>query len=235
MLKVNHITKKFGELIALDSVSFKVKKGECVGIIGPNGAGKTTLFNVVSGFLKPNCGTIKFNGIDITGKRPSFIAKLGLVRTFQLIKVFRNLTIEENLSIVTSDYKDILKKMGLWEKKDWPALKLSQGELRRLSICIALATKPKLLMLDEPFSGLDSKDGMELSRIISELYNDGTTLIIIEHKLKELFELAERIIVLNFGKIIFEGGPEEVKKSKEVINAYLGVNNAQNRESPGLV
>jgi len=226
MLVIKDVTKKFGELVALNDVSLSVKRGESVGIIGPNGAGKTTLFNIISGFLKPDSGIIEFNGIDITGKRPSQIAKLGLVRTFQIIKVFKNLTVEENLSVINSDCKDLLKAMSLWDKKDWIAGRLSQGELRKLSIAIALATKPKLLMLDEPFSGLDLKDGAELSKIIENLCNNGTTLVIIEHKLKELFELVDRVIVLNFGEIIFDGNPEDVRKSKEVIKAYIGVNNA---------
>ncbi len=222
---VKNITKKFGELIAVDNVSFNVKRGECVGIIGPNGAGKTTLFNIISGFLKPDSGKIEFNGVNITKKRPCTIAKLGLIRTFQLIRVFKNLTVKENLLIVDSDYKEILEATDLWDKRNYVAGKLSQGELRRLSIAIALAAKPKLLMLDEPFSGLDPVEGKKLSDIIKSLNDNGTTLIIIEHKLKELFEIVRRVLVLNFGKIIFEGSPSDVKSSREVINAYLGVSN----------
>ena len=220
MLEVRDVAKKFGELVALNGVSFKVDSG-CLGIIGPNGAGKTTLFDVISGFLRPDSGDVRFRGISIVGKKPSSLVKMGLVRTFQLIKVFKHMSVEENVLAADGD-GDILKRVGLWEKRNLLACKLSQGELRKLSIGLALAAKPKLLMLDEPFSGLSSAESRELDGIIRELMDDGISLVIIEHKLKELFKLADRVIVLNFGEVIFEGSPEEAVRDKNVIEAYLG-------------
>ena len=218
MLEVEGVTKRFGALVALDNVSFKVD-GKRLGIIGPNGAGKTTLFNVISGFLKPNRGRIRFNGKDITGLRPSKIAEMGLVRTFQLLKVFKSLTVQENLSIVSDDSKDLLELVDLWEKRNVLAGNLSQGEMRKLGIALALAKKPKMLLLDEPFSGLSP---IECESLIDVLKNVRTPMVMIEHKLGELFDLVDRVVVLNFGKVIFEGRPEEAMKDSRVVEAYIG-------------
>ncbi|AEA47933.1 ABC transporter ATP-binding protein [Archaeoglobus veneficus] len=225
MLKVDGVVKKFGELAALNGVSFEVGGDECLGIIGPNGAGKTTLFNVITGFIKPDRGDVRFRGASVVGKKPNSLVKMGLVRTFQLIKVFRHMSVEENILAADGD-GDILKKVGLWEKRSMVASKLSQGELRRLSIGLALAAKPRLLMLDEPFSGLSPAESRDLDRIIRDLKEDGIPLVIIEHKLKELFNLADRVLVLNFGEVIFEGLPGEAVRNKRVIEAYLGKNGA---------
>ena len=224
MLEVRDITKKFGEIRALNGASFDVNKGEVLGIIGPNGAGKTTLFSVISGFIKPDSGSIELNGRNIVGKKPNQLVKMGLVRTFQIIKVFKHMTVEENIMAANFNGKtsEILRSVGLWNKRNMLARNLSQGELRRLSIGMALATDPKILLLDEPFSGLSPKEAEDLDRIIRELNEYGITQIIIEHKLKELFNLAERVVVLNFGKVLFEGTPEEVVRNEEVIKAYLG-------------
>ncbi len=224
MLKVENVTKRFGEIRALNGVSFKVGDGEILGIIGPNGAGKTTLFSIISGFIKPDSGDVKLNGRSIVGKKPSQLVKMGLVRTFQIIKVFKHMTVEENLEVANFNGKtsEILKSVGLWNKRSMLAKNLSQGELRRLSIGMALATDPKILLLDEPFSGLSPKEAEDLDRIIRTLNENGITQVIIEHKLKELFNLAEKVLVLNFGKVIFEGLPDEAVKNEDVIRAYLG-------------
>jgi len=224
MLKVVNVTKKFGEIRALNGVSFKVNDGEILGIIGPNGAGKTTLFGVISGFIKPDSGDVKLNGRSIVGKKPNQLVKMGLVRTFQIIRVFKHMTVEENVEVASFNGKtsEILRSIGLWNKRSMLAKNLSQGELRRLSIGMALATDPKILLLDEPFSGLSPKEAEDLDRIIRSLNENGITQIIIEHKLKELFNLAERVLVLNFGKVIFEGLPDEAVKNEDVIRAYLG-------------
>ncbi len=224
MLEVEGITKRFGALVALDNVSFKVNGGR-LGIIGPNGAGKTTLFNVISGFLKPNSGKVKFNGKDITGLRPSKIAEMGLVRTFQILKVFKSLTVQENLSIISEDSKELLEIVDLWEKRDVLAGNLSQGEMRKLGIALALAKNPKMLLLDEPFSGLSPLECESLVEILKEVK---TPMVIIEHKLGELFDLVDRVIVLNFGKIIFEGKPKDAVKDSKVVEAYIGEDYAQN-------
>lgn len=228
MLAINQVSKKFGSIVALDRVSFKVDN-ECLGVIGPNGAGKTTLFNAISGFMKPDMGRIEFRGKHINGKKPNHLVKMGLVRTFQLIKVFKNMTVEENILAPNSrNGTDILERVELVDKGQMLAKNLSQGELRRLSVGIALAARPKMLLLDEPFSGLSSKEAMKLDQVIGELKDDGISQIIIEHKLKELFNLSDRVVVLNFGKVIFDGSPEEAVQDKKVVNAYLGAKHAEN-------
>lgn len=220
MLKVAEVSKRFGNFQVLSNVSFDVKNGEKVGIIGPNGAGKTTLFNIISGFLKPDSGEVLYKDTRITAKKPSWIAKIGIVRTFQIIKLFENLTVEQNIEAAGGDF-EILKEMNLWGKRKEIAKNLSQGEMRRLSIAMALCLNPKILLLDEPFSGLDFQDSAQLAQTIQRL--DGKmAMIIIEHRLAELFGVAERVLVLNAGKIIFDGLPEEVVESREVREAYLG-------------
>ncbi len=222
MLEVVDLEKKFGELRVLKGVSFKVSN-ECLGIIGPNGAGKTTLFNVISGFLKPDRGEVRFRGEKVSGKKPSYLVKKGLARTFQLIRVFKQMSVEENVLAAGGSIEE-LKAVGLERKRSEKACNLSQGELRRLSIALALSTNPKMLMLDEPFSGLSQAEGKELEKVIVSLRESGIPLVIIEHKLKELFSVADRVIVLNYGEIIFEGLPEEAVRDKAVIEAYLGGN-----------
>ncbi len=223
MLEVESVEKKFGELVALNGVSFKVRKNECLGIMGPNGAGKTTLFNVISGFLKPDRGDVRFRGESIVGRKPSSLVRMGLVRTFQLIRVFRQMSVEENVIAAGGGIEE-LERVGLEKKRGWLASNLSQGELRRLSIALALAAKPKMLMLDEPFSGLSVSESRELERIIKSLRDEGIPLVVIEHKLKELFRIVDRLIVLNYGEVIFEGLPEEAVRDRTVIEAYLGGN-----------
>ena len=223
MLQVDNLTKKFGELEALSNLTFEVKKQECLGIIGPNGAGKTTLFNILSGFMKPTSGNVKFNGSDIIGKKPYELVKLGLTRTFQVIRVFKNISVLDNFSVINEKSEELLRDLGLWEKRDILAKDLPQGDLRKLNIGMALATNPKLLLLDEPFSGLSPKEGAELSELIEELKKKNITMIIIEHKLRELFGLVQNVIVLNYGRLIFGGNPEEVIRDEKVINVYLGV------------
>ncbi len=223
MLRVENLTKKFGEIEALSAVSFEIKENECIGIIGPNGAGKTTLFNVISGFMKPTSGCIEFNNTNIVGKKPHELVKLGLSRTFQVIRVFKNISVFDNFRVITEKGKELMKELDLFEKKDFLAKDLPQGDLRRLNIGMALATNPKLLLLDEPFSGLSPREGAELGRIIEKLKSKNMTMILIEHKLRELFGHVQRAIVLNYGQLIFEGKPEEIIKDEKVIDVYLGV------------
>ncbi|WP_290596127.1 MULTISPECIES: ABC transporter ATP-binding protein [unclassified Archaeoglobus] len=221
MLKVKDVHKSFGELKVLEGVNLEVNKRERVGIIGPNGAGKTTLFNIISGFLRPDDGKVIFKNKNVVGLRPNQLAKMGLVRTFQIVKVFSNMTVEENILTISSDL-DYLKDFGLWEKRREIAANLSYGELRKLSIALAIASNPKLLLLDEPFSGLSPKEARELADIIRDIHYNGQSIAIIEHRLSDLFDVAEKVLVLNSGKIIFEGQPDEVVREKSVIEAYLG-------------
>ena len=223
ILEVKNITKKFGELVALNNVNLSVEEGECRGVIGPNGAGKTTLFNIISGFLKPTSGKVIYKGRDITGVKPHKLVEMGLVRTFQIVRVFKNLSVYENFLVVHDNPDDIIKEVGLWDKKDHLARELSHGDLRRLNIGLALTINPDLLLLDEPFSGLSPKESGELSKIISKLKKEGVTMVIIEHKLRELFSHADKVTVLNSGVIICEGPPEEVVENSAVIEAYLGI------------
>ncbi len=221
MLKVRNVHKSFGELRVLEGVDFEIEKSQRVGIIGPNGAGKTTLFNIISGFMKPDRGEITFRNKKISGMKPSQLAKMGIVRTFQIVKVFSNMTVEQNMLTITSDL-DYLKDFGLWGKRKEMAANLSYGELRKLSIALSIAANPKLLLLDEPFSGLSPKEARELANIIKEINGNGQSIALIEHRLSDLFDVAEKVLVLNSGRIIFEGHPDEVVREKSVIEAYLG-------------
>ena len=221
MLKVRNVHKSFGELRVLEGVDLEIERSQRVGIIGPNGAGKTTLFNIISGFMKPDKGRITFRNRDISGMRPSQLAKMGIIRTFQIVKVFSNMSVEQNMLTITPDL-DLLKDFGLWDKRNEIAANLSYGELRKLSIALSMAANPKVLLLDEPFSGLSPKEARELADIIKEISDNGQSIALIEHRLSDLFDVAEKILVLNSGKIIFEGHPNEVVKEKSVIEAYLG-------------
>jgi branched-chain amino acid transport system ATP-binding protein len=220
MLKLIDISKSFGGLKVLDRISLEIKK-ERLGIIGPNGAGKTTLFNIISGFVKPDSGDIFFMGKSIVGKKPRDLANLGIVRTFQITKVFENMTVEENLKVITDDLS-ILKDFDLESRRKELAKNLSQGEMRRLSLALALARNPRLLLLDEPFSGLSKKEVEKILGIIKELGGNGTAVAIVEHRMGDLFNAVERVIVLNEGKLIFDGSPEDVLESRSVMEAYFG-------------
>lgn len=219
MLRLIDISKSFHRLKVLDNISFEIKK-EKLGILGPNGAGKTTLFNIISGFLKPDSGKILFQDENIISKKPSELAKLGIIRTFQVMKVFENLTVEENLLTINGDL-DILRDFDLENKRKEIAKNLSQGELRRLSIAMAFAKKPKLLLLDEPFSGLSKKEAEKILSIINEI-SDGTSIAIVEHRMREMFSVVDRVVVLNSGKLIFDGNPGDVLENRAVREAYFG-------------
>jgi len=238
LLQVIELTKTFGGLEALGRINFTAQQGEILGIIGPNGAGKTTLFNCMTGFLPFESGSILFQGKDIRGKKPHQIVNLGLTRTWQLLKPFFGMRVMEammvpsfssrararNLSAAQQKENQIgiLKDMGL-EKKLWADVDdLNQGELRLLDISRALVTSPKVLLLDEPFSGLAHKEIENISRVIRKLNKEGLTVVIIEHRLRELMKLVQRVVVINFGQKIAAGTPQEVVQNQQVIEAYLG-------------
>jgi branched-chain amino acid transport system ATP-binding protein len=236
LLEVDNVTKRFGGLIALRNITLNVEKGEIVGLIGPNGAGKTTLFNVIAGTYKPEEGSIKFEGKDITRLPPHKICKLGIARTFQTPKPFLNMTVYENVlaaylfggaskkvAEVEQEIISILKRLGLEKKRDMPASKLTFYEQRMLEIARSLAMKPKLLLLDEVLAGLNPTETSQAINIIKELHlKDGITIMMIEHNMRAVMNVSDRIIVLHHGEKLAEGRPQEVASDPEVVRVYLG-------------
>ncbi len=237
ILEVKNLTKKFGGLTAVNDFSFEIKRGEFLGLIGPNGAGKTTVFNLISGFEKPNSGTIRFDGVDITGLKPYKIVNLGIARTFQLVRSFKFLTLLDNVSVSclskrgkkiskkigTDEYaSSILGSIGLVDKARIPPVILPHGDLRRLQIGKAIGSNPELLLLDEPFSGLSFEEQLGITNLIKKLHEDGVTIFITGHVLRELMTLVPRVLAMHQGKLIADGPPLEVANNKIVLEAYLG-------------
>jgi len=238
LLEIENLTKRFGGLTAVSKVSFDIDEGEIVGLIGPNGAGKTTLFHLLTGFLKPDSGTVKFKGEDVTGLEPHKLVNKGIARTFQVVRPFRHLPTIANVMVAlecprgskqiewlkTCQRKamEMLEDVGLSEMMLEPAENLAHGDLKRLEIARALATEPELLLLDEPFGGLSPIETAYLTHTIERMHLDGRTVIIVEHKLHALMKLAKKVIVLHYGEKIAEGTPEEIAKNKKVIEVYMG-------------
>ena len=242
ILETKDLAKHFGGVRAVDGVDIKVYRGELLGIIGPNGAGKTTFFNLVTGFLKPTRGKIIYEGREIQGLPPYKIARMGIARTFQIVRPLKNLTVFEN--VVTAcgyrdywgfsfvkpwdreDYLDkaerLLREVGLEDYAYKQAGTLPLGYLRRLEIARALAIDPKILLLDESMSGMSVEEIEEIKALIRKLRRKGLTILLVEHNVPVAVELSDRMYVLNFGRIIAEGKPEEVVRNKSVIEAYLG-------------
>jgi len=247
-LVVNNITQKFGGLTALKDVNLEIHKGEIVGVIGPNGAGKTTLFNVITGVYQPTSGKVYLNGTDITNMKPYQITRLGFARTFQNIRLFPRMTVMENVWMGMScrskanffdnifmtkkrkqeeaaqrkEVVEILELMGLAEKKYHRPDSLPYGEQRRLEIARAMATHPEILLLDEPAAGMNEQETHELLLTIKKLREMGFTILLIEHDMKFVMNVCERLYVLNHGELIATGTPEEIKTNEAVIEAYLG-------------
>ncbi|WP_148866296.1 ABC transporter ATP-binding protein [Thermosediminibacter litoriperuensis] len=233
MLEVQNVTMKFGSLIANEDVSFSVHKGEIVSLIGPNGAGKTTLFNCITGFYRPYAGRIYFQGRDITGRPPHEITAMGLTRTFQIVKPLKEMTVKEN--VLTGAFlrassrkeaekiaEEVLEMTSLSGKKDMPAGSLTIADKKRLEIARALATGPKMVMLDEAMAGLNQTEIKEAMELCLNLKNRGITLLIVEHIMEAIMPISDRVVVLNAGKKIADASPEEVTSNEEVIKAYLG-------------
>ncbi len=237
LLEGSHISKNFGGLRALSEVDFNVNQGEIVGLIGANGAGKTTLFSIVSGFYAPTSGKIRFKEEDITGMKPYKICQKGLVRTFQIVKPFLNMTALRNVTVGKLFGKDrlrhqkdaeregfqLLEFVGLSSKAIIPARELTLADRKRLEIARSLATNPDLLLLDEVLAGLTPTETAEAMALIREIRDSlGVTILIVEHVMKAVIGLCERILVLHYGQKIAEGTPEEIAVNQAVIEAYLG-------------
>ena len=224
-------------MTAVNDMSFEIHRGEFVGLIGPNGAGKTTIFNMISGLEKPSSGTIRFNGQDITGMKPYKIVNLGIARTFQIVRYFRYMTLLDNVVVpclskrsrksskqygVEEYASTILASTGLVDKARIPPIVLPHGDLRKLQISKALGTNPQFLLLDEPFSGLSHEEQEGITDLINKLHDDGVTVFMTGHVLRELMHLVPRVIAMHQGKYITEGPPQDVANNKVVLEAYLG-------------
>lgn len=246
ILKVNNISKEFSGIQALDDVTFNVRQGSVTSLIGPNGAGKTTLINIITGVLLPSSGTIYFEGQKINGNKSRVIAKRGIRRTFQTVRLFSGLTVMENLiigqyanhvskqplaamlpfgicdSVQKSEARSVLRDFGLETSAGVIASMLPYGTQRRVEIARALAGKPKLLVLDEPAAGMNDVETAQLKRDIDVIRDSGITVLLIEHDMSLVMEVSDQIVVLDFGKQIAQGTPNEVSNNQDVINSYLG-------------
>jgi branched-chain amino acid transport system ATP-binding protein len=249
VLEVDDVTIRFGGLTALDGVSFDIREGEILGLIGPNGAGKTTCFNVMTGVYQATSGQVRFNGQPLTKMQRHKITKLGIARTFQNIRLFRSMTVLENVMVGADAHskvgffdalfrtsrhrnteqasleraKELLQIVGIHARHDELAANLSYGDQRRLEIARAMATGPKLLCLDEPAAGFNPAEKVKLMELIRRVRDQGYTVLLIEHDMRLVMGVTDRIVVLEFGRKIAEGTPAEIRDNPAVIAAYLGV------------
>ncbi len=232
-LKVAGLSKRFGGLAANNDIHFAVEEGEIVSVIGPNGAGKSTLFNCVTGLYKPDSGNVIFYGKDITRMRPDKVCNLGIARTFQIVQVISDMTVLESVTTgglmryrrikpAMDKAVEILAFTGLYEKKDFLGTELTIADKKRLEVSMALATQPRLLMLDESMAGLTKVELRDIIELIRKIRDKGVTLVIIEHVMEAVMQISDRVVVLNSGRKIMEGSPKEVSSDRNVIQAYLG-------------
>ena len=236
ILEVERVTMAFDGLRALDDVSLQLRRGEILGLIGPNGAGKTTMFNVIAGVCRPTHGKALFHGRDITSLSPHERCHLGIARTFQTAKPFLNMSLLENVAVGAlygtrgkmtqaqslEKAADLLGRIGLGAAKDGLASGLTLGQRKKLELCRALSTNPEVLLLDEVVAGLSPTEAREMVEVIRSINAEGVTILVIEHVLKALMAVSGRVMVLNFGKHLADGTPQEIVNNDEVIRAYLG-------------
>ncbi len=246
IIQIEHVTKRFGGLVALDDVSFCVEKGEIRGLIGPNGAGKSTMFKNISGFYTPTQGRIVYQGNDIVGNKPSAISAMGIVRTFQETTLFDELSVTDNVLIgrhiaarsnifsavlgldqvrqqnALENVEEVLEFMGLADRRKQLAAELPLGSQRALAIAIALASKPKVLLMDEPFAGMNPQETNHMMALTEKVHDSGVTIVLVEHDMKAVMGLCHNLTVLNFGQLLAEGKPEDIRHNDKVIEAYLG-------------
>lgn len=245
LLTLNQVSKTFGGLTAVNSVSLAVSQGHICGLIGPNGAGKTTLFNVVTGVYPSSSGSIFLQDVDLATLKPYRIARMGISRTFQTIRLFPNMTTWENVLIgqnfisqsgikgilpvrktqelkLRDQAEEALKVLGIWEERDRKAVTLPYGSQRKVEIARAIVAQPKLLLLDEPTAGMNIRETEDLLNVISKIHDLGITILVIEHDMKVVMGICDLIFVLNFGQKIAEGTPAEIRRNEEVLEAYLG-------------